>query len=272
MSGKAFNLSKGVFSFNGRKGNVLPKSGDYTAEMVGALSSNSTGDNIPVSQSDVTSISAALSNKATNLGNVSSPYETVLDAVLSCTTDSSFFVDNASSLHNATDAPWRQNETQYFVSVDGVKSRRIVFAVLYGSNVQPQIAIRPVFGNEWLLDWTYIPITTPPQQFDLPLAEGWTSQIRGSCRYAITQENVVVVTFKAVHSAATPASTDTMIATLPDGFRPTALVHSVCIRSDFVSSSIAVFCTETGGVWIHSSQEIPSGVGVAGEIIFVAAS
>ena len=149
MSGKAFNLSKGVFSFNGRKGNVLPKSGDYTAEMVGALSSNSTGDNIPVSQSDVTSISAALSNKATNLGNVSSPYETVLDAVLSCTTDSSFFVDNASSLHNATDAPWRQNETQYFVSVDGVKSRRIVFAVLYGSNVQ-QFGLYSATSGCWI--------------------------------------------------------------------------------------------------------------------------
>lgn len=125
-------------------------------------------------------------------------------------------------------------------------------------------------GSFW--PWVKLATATPPQEYDLPLAEGWTSQIRGSCRYAITQENVVVVTFKAVHSAATPASTDTMIATLPDGFRPTALVHSVCIRSDFVSSSIAVFCTETGGVWIHSSQEIPSGVGVAGEIIFVAAS
>lgn len=120
--------------------------------------------------------------------------------------------------------------------------------------------------------WVPLATATPPQEYDLPLAEGWTSQISRSCRYAITQENVVVVTFKAVHSAATPASTDTMIATLPDGFRPTALVHSVCIRSDFVSSSIAVFCAETGGVWIHSSQEIPSGVGVAGEIIFVAAS
>ena len=121
-------------------------------------------------------------------------------------------------------------------------------------------------------DWIHIAPATPPQEYDLPLAEGWTSQISGSCRYAKSQENIVFVTFKVVHDEATPASTDTMIATLPEGFWPSALVHSVCIRSDFVSSGIAVFCTETGGIWIRSSQEIPSGAGVAGEIIFVAAS
>ena len=90
-------------------------------------------------------------------------------------------------------------------------------------------------------DWIHIATATPPQEYDLPLAEGWTSQISGSCRYAKSQENIVFVTFKVVHDEATPASTDTMIATLPEGFWPSALVHSVCIRSDFVSSGIAVF-------------------------------
>lgn len=36
MPGKVFNLTKGVLSFNGRKGNVIPKDGDYTADQVGA--------------------------------------------------------------------------------------------------------------------------------------------------------------------------------------------------------------------------------------------
>lgn len=36
MSGKAFNMTKGVLSFNGRTGAVVPKSGDYTAADVGA--------------------------------------------------------------------------------------------------------------------------------------------------------------------------------------------------------------------------------------------
>lgn len=39
MEGKAFNLLKGVFSFNGRKGDVTPQTGDYTAAMVGAAPS-----------------------------------------------------------------------------------------------------------------------------------------------------------------------------------------------------------------------------------------
>lgn len=38
MSGKSFNLSKGVFSFNGRKGNIIPDPKDYPPEMIGALS------------------------------------------------------------------------------------------------------------------------------------------------------------------------------------------------------------------------------------------
>lgn len=36
MPGKVFNLTKGVLSFNGRKGNVIPKDGDYTPDQVGA--------------------------------------------------------------------------------------------------------------------------------------------------------------------------------------------------------------------------------------------
>lgn len=36
MAGKAFNMTKGVLSFNERTGNVAPKIGDYTPNMVGA--------------------------------------------------------------------------------------------------------------------------------------------------------------------------------------------------------------------------------------------
>lgn len=36
MPGKVFNLTKGVLSFNGRKGNVISKDGDYTPDQVGA--------------------------------------------------------------------------------------------------------------------------------------------------------------------------------------------------------------------------------------------
>lgn len=44
MSGKAFNLTKGVLSFNGRTGSVLPKPGDFTAEDVGAVPTTEKGD------------------------------------------------------------------------------------------------------------------------------------------------------------------------------------------------------------------------------------
>ena len=229
---------------------------------------NLSGSTIPVSPSDQTSIATALSKKATNLGYVSSPYETVLDVVLSCKTDSSFFVDNASSLYNATDAPWGQSETQYFVSVDGVKSRRIVFAVLYGSNVQPQIAIRPAYNDAWLLDWTYMPIVVTPQEYSLPLAEGWTDQSGNSCRYAKTQEGICVVTFRAIPNSAIQGG-QTTIATLPTGFRPSGLVHGVCIRTDFSSDVIALWLHPDGGLQINAVGGLPEGVGVMGELVFV---
>lgn len=47
-TGEAFDV--GVTSFNGRSGEVLPQSGDYTAEMVGALPNNT---NVPSSLSDL---------------------------------------------------------------------------------------------------------------------------------------------------------------------------------------------------------------------------
>ena len=156
--------------------------------------------------------------------------------VLSCTTDSSFFVDNASSLYNATDAPWGQSETQYFVSVDGVKSRRIVFAVLYGSSVQPQIAIRPVFGNEWLLDWTYIPITTPPQKYSLPLADG-LSQVSTSW-YSKDQFDQVHV-HGAISAGSGSFSRDMIVATLPEGYRPATRIECPATFLD-TSTSVAI--------------------------------
>ena len=177
------------------------------------------------------------------MGCVSSPYETVLDVVLSCTTDSSFFVDHASSIYNAADAPFGLNETQYLVSMDATKTRRTVFAVLYDPTRQPQIAIRPAFNDAWILDWTYIPITTPPQQFDLPLT-GAT----GTCKYSLDQFGVVRITGLITRDDGT-----TYFGTLPEGYRPAAQV--VFAGCGFTDGSEIFPCTAgvdpDGRVWIN---------------------
>ena len=220
-----------------------------------------TGDDIKTSATDETSISAALSNKVSHTADyVPAMQDLHGDARgLVCTVPAAAGPEIA-SINAPPGVEWG---TCLSLQVGDIRTLMLIDTsglwIQYGS------------PSGWT-DWIHIATATPPQEYDLPLAEGWTSQISGSCRYAKSQENIVFVTFKVVHDEATPASTDTMIATLPEGFWPSALVHSVCIRSDFVSSGIAVFCTKTGGIWIRSSQEIPSGAGVAGEIIFVAAS
>ena len=181
----------------------------------------------------------ALSNKATNLGRVSSPYETVLDVVLSCTTDSSFFVDNASSIYNAADAPFGLNETQYLVSMDATKTRRTVFAVLYDPTRQPQIAIRPAFNDAWILDWTYIPITTPPQEYNLPLASGWT----GTAKYFKTQESVCVISLDISKNA--ELTTGESVGIVPVGFRPSYVKMSPA--STFAPSGATTIGVSTDG-------------------------
>lgn len=62
-----------------------------------------------------------------------------------------------------------------------------------------------------------IATATPPQEFDLPLAEGYTQN--NSCKYSKDQFNVVRATFNLSKSAGTIAGGE-VVATLPAGFRP----------------------------------------------------
>lgn len=72
-----------------------------------------------------------------------------------------------------------------------------------------------VAAGHWS-DWKTLATATPPQVFDLPLAEGWTEH-RAS-EYFKTQENIVTVYFQ-VHTSS-PQGGEVTLATLPEGFRP----------------------------------------------------
>lgn len=82
------------------------------------------------------------------------------------------------------------------------------------------VKYRLTIGEDQWGAWKQISTATPPQVFDLPLAEGWTAH-RAS-KYFKTQENVVTVYFQ-VHTDS-PASGEVAIATLPAGFRPSATI------------------------------------------------
>lgn len=97
MPGKAFNLTKGVFSFNGRTGSVMPKKGDYTAADVGAIPTSEKGtangvatlgdsEQVPYSQTPhLTGVRTlyvdAANGDDANPGTQQSPFKTIQAAI-----------------------------------------------------------------------------------------------------------------------------------------------------------------------------------------------
>lgn len=68
-------------------------------------------------------------------------------------------------------------------------------------------------------EWKTLATATPPQEFDLPLAEGLGKY--GKCTYWKTQDGICFVNFAVASSG---LHNETVIATLPAGFRPAGVV------------------------------------------------
>ena len=74
-------------------------------------------------------------------------------------------------------------------------------------------------GITWL-GWIPIATATPPQEYSLPLADGWTAHRRSV--YFKTQDNVVTVFFQ-LHTDS-PQIGEVNIAYLPEGYRPAGTI------------------------------------------------
>lgn len=77
-----------------------------------------------------------------------------------------------------------------------------------------------------------IATATPPQEYDLPLADGWTAHRRSV--YFKTQENIVIVCFQVKNETA--QSGEVTLATLPAGFRPKTLIGGSGYCATFANS------------------------------------
>lgn len=88
-------------------------------------------------------------------------------------------------------------------------------------------------GSVWT-GWKPLATATPPQEFDLPLAEGYTQN--NGCKYSKDQFNVVRVTFNLSKSAGTIAGGE-VVATLPAGFRPKRYWACVAIGNNIPSDA-----------------------------------
>ena len=69
-----------------------------------------------------------------------------------------------------------------------------------------------------------VAFATPPQVFDVPLADGFSPQTTHSCYYCKTQENIVLLNVASIGDV--QANIDVVIGTLPAGFRPAVVCRS----------------------------------------------
>lgn len=173
---------------------------------LGGMRASATGDDIPTSASDPTSISSQLSNKAEIfLGEAVNDLLQWAKDQASC---GGFVVSpTGCPINNPAPGSWLLGQIEKPAS-----NRTVVKIIVDGTGEE---YINHVINDTWF-GWRLNATATPPQVFDLPLADGWTEH-RAS-EYFKTQENIVTVYFQ-VHTSS-PQGREVILARLPEGFRP----------------------------------------------------
>ncbi len=106
---------------------------------------------------------------------------------------------------------------------DGWPQARHDFIRFYNGNLAYTLDLLANYGNQRLAyrlatgDWSEIATATKPQEFDLPLAEGYTAN--GGCKYSKDQFGIVRVVGN-INKSSGAFAPNTPFATLPAGFRP----------------------------------------------------
>lgn len=192
------NIVSGIIPGGSITSDML-QDGAVTADKLG---SDVTGEEIPTSASDPTSISSQLSKKAEWMPN---NWKTEADAPSAYPLNSAttFFSGNSfAGIDQCIVTTYAYN----------LNAARQIVSFLDNTGVKYRLAI----GEDQWGAWKQISTATPPQVFDLPLWYGWTEH-RAS-EYFKTQENIVTVYFQ-VHTSS-PQGGEVTVATLPEGFRP----------------------------------------------------
>ena len=193
-----------------------------------------TGENIPTSASDPTSISSQLSNKV----SVTFPSPTSLDALLA--------LRNAFSavIPPATDMPYLDYWNCIVWSDTRESTEEYYSRVVYASPANKNDLWKLVVTNGSKFSWVRLTDNTPPQVRNLTLQSGFTAD--GDCTFFITQESEVFLTGGA--SGTLAANQDTQIGTLPADACPAAQRR----RPAVTNAGPAYIDIHTDGtVWAH---------------------
>lgn len=103
-----------------------------------------------------------------------------------------------------------------------------------------------LFGS-WS-QWEPIATATPPQEFDLPLADGFS--VWGVCSYFKTQDSIVTLNVNISNTLVT-AGNEVIIGTLPVGFRPIGHV----IAAAYCSGAGYIFIDHLGAIRMRGDAD-----------------
>lgn len=122
------------------------------------------------------------------------------------------------------------------------------------------------FRDTWT-EWREFVFSTPPQEFALPLAEGVSAV---SSAYWKDQFGVVTGHFNVLASSPQTGSSP-VIATLPEGFRPSRQANATAVVSS--GESLGLLVRQTGEIQLQDAASVTlEGKYVKGLFSFVAAS
>lgn len=190
-------------------------------------------------------VTAALAGKMQHGDSSLLNYTTVLEMASSVTVDTSVFVFVNTALVAASDSPSPGAEMQYLVLMD-YGDRRTVIATMY-ANGDAHIWQRQIFAGVWRQSkWTLLATSTPPEEHDLPLAEGWSATEISS--FSKDQFGRVHVAIHAI--AETAAAGDRIISTLPVGFHAKAVQRYACVFMDGASGF--AFASPYGAIGVYA--------------------
>lgn len=188
-------------------------------------------------------------------------------------------VDDRDTLMENLPGPghWRILYIPYFAAASEGWSVQIAIGAVENAGLY----WRKARGFTWAA-WENAATPTPPQEFDLPLADGWVRV--NAAEYWKTQEGVVIVTFCVAPENGAAIDTSThIIATLPEGFRPNGYTPHIAVSTmnpgtDMYDASAWIdgngnICAQTRTSIPQSGGSSPTGwAGFAGTFVFVADS
>lgn len=224
---------------------------------LGGMRASATGDDIPTSASDPTSISSQLSNKVDN-GSIGIPGDDCnnlenfgLYRVQTTTANCPVPAILGDTLINA---PWDENT---------------IFQLFFGVSVGKIFWRRRIHisENPWS-NWFPLANATPPQEFDLPLAEGL--EPIEPCRYSKDQFGRVLVNIDCTPTTGSVSIGENQslsIGTLPEGFRPAHYTSNACEVIVGQSRYIGTFdINEYGAITLWTAA--PSASIIIGSVLF----